>query len=182
MDNYLVSGNELTTDGAAFAGGVLGGFLGTVFVSVLTIIIIYYVLQAIAGWKIFKKAGEKGWKSLIPIYSTYIFFKIVGMKKWFWILLGLAFLTGIVSSLTGFDSDDLQNNTYTGANLFGAVVYCATVIFATVIAIWHYVRLSKAFGHGIGFALGLILLPPVFLMILGFGSSKYNAKLVKSWG
>ncbi|MBF6590585.1 MAG: signal peptidase I [Ktedonobacterales bacterium] len=33
--------------------------------------------------------------------------------------------------------------------------------------------LSKAFGHGIGFTLGLIFLSLIFYPILGFGSSRY---------
>ena len=28
---------------------------------------IFYILQVIAYWKIFTKAGEEGWKSIIPI-------------------------------------------------------------------------------------------------------------------
>ena len=33
--------------------------------------------------------------------------------------------------------------------------------------------LSKSFGHGVGFTLGLIFLTPIFILILGFGNSKY---------
>jgi len=44
---------------------------------VLAITIIYY-----AGlWKVFEKAGEKGWKAIIPFYNTIIHLKIIG-KKW----------------------------------------------------------------------------------------------------
>ena len=41
---------------------------------------IFGVLVIIGLWKIFTKAGEKGWKSLIPIYNVYILFKISGRK------------------------------------------------------------------------------------------------------
>jgi len=167
----------LSTGEAAF----LGGFVGSILMSLIICGTIFYVLQVIAGWKIFKKAGEKGWKALIPFYNTYIFFKIAGMKKWFWTILGLAFLTGIISAVTGFNSSNIQSNTYTGANLFGAIVYFSTGIFAAVIEIWFSIRVSKVFGHGVGFAIGLIFLSPIFLLILGFGSSKYNKKLAKSW-
>lgn len=37
---------------------------------------IVWVLLVIARWKMFQKAGEAGWKSIIPVYSTYISFKI----------------------------------------------------------------------------------------------------------
>ncbi len=33
--------------------------------------------------------------------------------------------------------------------------------------------LSKSFGQGVGFTLGLIFLSPIFLLILGFGDYKY---------
>lgn len=36
------------------------------------------------------------------------------------------------------------------------------------------VKLAKSFGKGTGFAVGLILLEPIFEMILGFGDAKYK--------
>ncbi len=36
------------------------------------------------------------------------------------------------------------------------------------------VDLAKAFGKGIGFAIGLIILGPIFYLILGFGSATYQ--------
>ena len=34
--------------------------------------------------------------------------------------------------------------------------------------------LAKSFGKGVGFAIGLILLGPIFIMILGFGDARYQ--------
>ena len=34
--------------------------------------------------------------------------------------------------------------------------------------------LAKPFGKGVGFAIGLILLGPIFIMILGFGDARYQ--------
>lgn len=42
----------------------------------LVISLVVMVAMIVAMWKIFEKAGEAGWKSLIPFYSTYILFKI----------------------------------------------------------------------------------------------------------
>jgi len=36
--------------------------------------------------------------------------------------------------------------------------------------------LSKSFGQGVGFTLGLIFLTPIFLLLLGFGDFKYIGK------
>ena len=38
----------------------------------LMIAFAWWLLQIIANWRIFTKAGESGWKSIIPIYGDYI--------------------------------------------------------------------------------------------------------------
>lgn len=35
-------------------------------------------------------------------------------------------------------------------------------------------KLSKAFGHGVGFTIGLVLIPNVMTLIIAFGSSEYQ--------
>ena len=46
------------------------------------------LLLIVAMWKVFTKAGQSGWASIIPIYNLYIWCKIVG-RQWWWILLML---------------------------------------------------------------------------------------------
>ena len=43
------------------------------------------VFQIITLWKVFTKAGQPGWASLIPIYNIYIMTKIAG-KPGIWVL------------------------------------------------------------------------------------------------
>jgi hypothetical protein len=54
------------------------------------IAIIFYlafiVFFIMTGWKIFEKAGQPGWASIIPIYGTLVMLKIIG-KPWWWIFL-----------------------------------------------------------------------------------------------
>ena len=49
--------------------------------------LVVFVLSIVAYWRIFEKAGEAGWKSLIPIYDVYILFKIAWGKGWMFLLL-----------------------------------------------------------------------------------------------
>ena len=60
------------------------------------------LLMIVAMWKVFAKAGQPGWASLIPIYNLYIWCKIVG-RPWWWILLMLIpivnFIVAIVLSI-----------------------------------------------------------------------------------
>ncbi|WP_236355038.1 DUF5684 domain-containing protein [Konateibacter massiliensis] len=48
-------------------------------------------------------------------------------------------------------------------------------IVSFVISIMTSYKLAKAFGKGIGFTLGLIFLPTIFYIILGFGKAEYTA-------
>lgn len=43
----------------------------------------------------------------------------------------------------------------------------------TIALIIAYYKLAKSFGKGIGFTIGIIFLPIIFLPILGFGSAEY---------
>lgn len=123
--------------------------------------LVWWILQIIANWNIFTKAGEAGWKSLIPIYGDYISYKIAWQTSYFW----LSFILGIVASYVS--SANLNES------IFLTVIATLLRIVIAVINIIYCVKLSKAFGHGIGFAIGLILLQPIFLLILGFGSDQY---------
>src|SRR5574344_590940 len=51
-----------------------------------TIGLIIGILTIVAVWKMYEKAGEKGWKSLIPFYNLYIEFEIAGMNGWLMLL------------------------------------------------------------------------------------------------
>jgi hypothetical protein len=49
-----------------------------------------------------------------------------------------------------------------------------------VFAIWMYNLVSVVFGKGVGFTIGIILLPFIFLPILAFGDAKYT-KPATAW-
>jgi hypothetical protein len=50
---------------------------------------------------------------------------------------------------------------------------CFIPLVGIVFSIILCIELAKSFGKDIGFAIGLILLPYIFMLILGFGSSEY---------
>ncbi len=105
--------------------------------AVISVIVLAFIVLVIAGWwKMFVKAGEAGWKSIIPIYNIIILLKIAGRPAW-WVIL---FFIPIVN---------------------------------VIIVIITYNDVAKSFGKGVGFTVGLILLSPVFVLILGFGSAVY---------
>lgn len=135
LDTYTSSSIDPST--------TLVAAIASIFSTVAIFSLIWYILIVIAQWKIFTKAGEAGWKCLIPIYNFIILFKISGLSPW----LVLVYLLGFIP-------------------VVGSII-------CLVISIILWYKLSCSFGHGAGYTVGLIFLNPIFLMILGFGSSEY---------
>ena len=146
---------EQTVAEAAFIGGLVALGVGVI----IALVIIWYVLQAIADWKIFAKAGEPGWKSLIPIYNVFVEYEICWTG-----VLGLVFIAATI--VTGLVDT-------TNASTFVKVLVVIVSILAIVLHLLQSIKLSKAFGKGTGFGLVLFFCVPIGRLILGFGSARY---------
>ena len=73
---------------AAVAGSML--FIGV-------IVAIFIIVAVLANIKIFNKAGEAGWKSLVPILNIFVFLKIIRQPAWRIILYFIPLVNIIVS-------------------------------------------------------------------------------------
>lgn len=99
----------------------------------------------------------------MPVYNSYILFKVTWETKFFWISLGLSIVSGL---LNGMNAD--------GGNMAFSAIATIISLAIVVIGVILFHKLSKAFGHGIGFTVGLCLLNPIFMLILAFGNSEYK--------
>src|ERR1700730_13482255 len=53
----------------------------------IQLVIYAIILATFAGlWKIFEKAGEQGWKALVPVYNYYIWLKVL-KRPWWWVFI-----------------------------------------------------------------------------------------------
>lgn len=143
------SSNFSGNDFAAIIGGVLAG-LGILlfFIAVIAILLI------IANWKLFKKMGLDGWKSLIPFVKEYLQMEKTGVDQRWLLIIVFGYLLFIIPIL-------------------GWLAYLIAIIYFYII---YNVSLARSFGKSDSFAVGLILLAPVFVCILAFGDSKYIGK------
>lgn len=141
----------------------LYGIIMAGFLTYLLIGFVIWILTVIAMWRLFTKAGQPGWKSIIPFYSVYILYKIVWKNgsTVFWIQLLLAAVLCGVSAAGG-------------TALWAALIELVIMIAMLVIQIKVMIRESHAYGHGGGFAVGLFFLNIIFILILGLGSSQYQ--------
>ncbi len=115
--------------------------------------ILYYlilIISLISLWKIFEKAGVEGWKAIIPIYNMWVLAEIVGQPGW----LGLLAAFSLLIPAIGF-------------------------LLYLVIMFYIYYLLAKAFGKDVLFAIGLTILPFIFLPILAFGDADYDPKRIQ---
>lgn len=128
--------------------------------------IIAAVLTIIFMWKIFEKAGEKGWKVLIPVYNTYILFKLVWNTKMFWVAFFMIFVACIFASVSMININDALSG-------LCAILFIITLFVLFIIEVELVFNLGNAFGKGVLFNLGLLLLSVIFCGILAFDSSKY---------
>lgn len=118
------------------------GMIDSVFAAMfggayLSMVSIYTILCLVGMWRMFTKAGQAGWKSLIPIYNFWVSFEIAGKPGWYALLLWVPILN-------------------------------------VILLIFMYINIAKAFGKSGLYALGLLLLNPIFTIILGFDNSVYD--------
>lgn len=106
--------------------------------------IVCVIATVIAQALIFQKANEPGWHAIVPFLNSYKLYKIIFGNGWY-------FLIPVIFSF------------------IPVVKWIAPTLFS----IYTFYKLAKCFNKGIGFAVGLVLLSPVFLIILGFSDDQY---------
>ena len=138
--------------------GVKGFFEAAIILSLLN-----YLLLVIAEWKLFTKAGEKGWKSLIPFYNIFVSHHIIGMSH-IWFILDIVFW--VIEVLLEI---------FEGTPVWMEEVFFSVAIIVTIVSeILHIMKLCYCYTKSELFGIGLFVLPPVFSLILAFDGSEYH--------
>lgn len=120
-------------------------FMGMAFGSLIVFALIFWVISVVALWKVFEKAGEKGWKALIPFYNYWVLCEIAGRPGW-WAL-----------------------------SIFASIIPYVGWIAAFVVYIIVALDIGKAFKKSTAFSVvALIIFSFIGLLILGFGKDKYH--------
>lgn len=102
------------------------------------------VFMIVSWWIVFKKADQPGWAILIPIFNFLVILR-VAEKPWWWVF-----------------------------SVLLAIIPIAGPILFLVVWILICNAISKNFGQGAGFTVGLVLLSFVFVPILAFGDYKWK--------
>ena len=142
--NYYTSTEILST--------ILGAYISIIMV-VLIASLLFGILSIIGHWRVFSKAGEPAWGAIILFFNSYLLHKITWGNGW-------VFLAPLLLSFFG---------ALTIGDWFGGFLSLLSLVFSCITSY----KLSVAFGKGLGFAVGLILLPWLFICILAFSGARY---------
>ena len=130
--------------------GLIGG--ATILAIVLVVFLIAgLIISIIALWKVFEKAGKKGWHSIIPFYGYWVLTEIAGLN-WWWFLLLIC-----DSFFSIFEIDELS----TLANLVS--------LFASFNC---YYNIAKRFNKTNGYSICAGIFSGIFVLLLGFSKKE----------
>lgn len=65
--------------------------------------LVILVLMTAGMWKIFAKAGQPGWASLVPFYNVYVLLKVAGRPGWWMILFIIPLVNFAIAIIIGID-------------------------------------------------------------------------------
>lgn len=152
---------DIATLQTADANSIMTIF-AAIMIPLVIISLVWFVITVVGYWKLFEKAGEPGWKSIIPIYNEYCIYKIGWNGGIYWLNLLLTVLSTIFLYQMGVE----QVITWLLLSLLISVL-------SLILRIVFCVKLAQAYNKGGAFAIGLILFYPIFMLILAFGDGEY---------
>ena len=145
-----------------------------------------WFLTALAWYKVYGKMGIKPWKAFIVFYEEYVRFRLVGHGRLYIPYLILSVISGIVNfvytallALEGVSSvlDSLAGGEF-ALETDLTVLFWINLIFMLVVYLIRFMIfsiLAQAFGKDKRFAIGLTLVPIIFVYILAFGNAKFDS-------
>lgn len=145
----------------------------SVFIVFLSVAIFFYGINALAEWKFYKKIGEEGWKAFIPFYNLYLALKRCSKQKYLLPII-IAVVIYCVLGVINYSLDESD-----GVFVFYSVIACLVLIFLFYLKFNVCYDVSLSFGYGKMFAVGLTVIPIVFVLILGLGKAEYKGNQAK---
>lgn len=130
------------------------------------------ILMIVGFWILFESKGERGWKAIIPIYSTYVSYKLFFKKSKFWqmvifsVVLFIALIMLMVVGAVSLSSSISDSMGFMGMVALGLILI--STIALIVISIQFDIAICKKYNMGFLFTLGMIFFMPIFVCILAY--------------
>lgn len=130
--------------------------------------LIWWIPKTIALWKVFKSAGESGWKAIVPFYDGYVMFKIAWIKNWFWYMIIVCILALLFWLILPYRWDVLEILIY--------VVAIFSEIFLLIVLMVMHFMFARKYWWEVFASILFAIFYPVGILVLGFGNYKYQGK------
>lgn len=151
---------DYSTAGAGVAGGLIAGIM-MFMVVIIIIYLVIAILKLIGTWKMLTKAGESGWKSLIPFYNQWTLCKVAGISP-YWVLeiIVVSMINSVLNGILGSNVISV---------ILSLIVYANTIYFLVILSI----SLAKSFGKDTGFGVATVFFSFITYPMMGMGSATY---------
>ena len=124
--------------------------LGALAIGLLIILIPIWIIYVIGLWKMFKKAGKKGWEAIIPFYNSWVYVEIAGLNWWYFLFI----ISGTIVTL--IDLDELTP-------------LCS--LASLVVMFFCNYNIVKRIHKDLGYAILMTLFPYVMIPIIGLSKN-----------
>ncbi|MDO4862540.1 MAG: DUF5684 domain-containing protein [Ruminococcus sp.] len=167
-----------TNEGMALAG--LGVFFVIIFGFIMLIALVIVIVNFVAMWKLFEKAGEAGWKAIIPIYNTIIMSKIATGNYKLGIAslccsLGYSVCMGIANTLNAIASSG-SDSSLAILSLISLPLSLLSMVLSLGMAVlngyFHYI-FTESYGKETIWCVLSIFFGPIVFLIMGFDKNTY---------
>lgn len=138
--------------------------------------LIISIFSLVMYWMLLEKAGENGWKILIPYYSEYTIFKIAKKRNLFWwqLVIGIVTVISAITLLTMsifmIEAESEMSGLVTGCIINSVLIFILSIVLF-VIKVKRSIGLSKAFGQSTAFGVGILFIEPVFIAIIALNTN-----------
>lgn len=122
--------------------------------------IIFNIIAIIGYLKIFAKANINPIKAIIPVYNNYVLYRISWKQPNAFFLWFACYFGGNI----------MCNSSSSIYNILGIICLFGSLY----VNFLQCKKLAQSFNHGLLFAIGLFLITPIFIFILGFSKDIYN--------
>ena len=134
-----------------------------ILLCVLALVVLFYI-----AWGRMLHKAKLPWERLfVPYFGQFWQYRFAGATWVFWANLIAPLLAVIAIAIAAASGSAAAFQTTWGMSLI------LLMIVLIVLRCIYCVKLSKSFGHGFFFGMGLLLLNYIFILILGYGGSEY---------
>lgn len=146
----------------------IGSILLVILIPALLLGLVSYAIK----WRLYEKMGFYGWKSLIPVYSSFLLYKAVFGTGWVFLVNLLPAVAMIPALIFSFIAA-LMRLPEIGIVL-NVLLYLGVFFIVVFVHIKLRFGLARVFNQSKAFGFGLWLMAGVFEFILAFSADVYK--------